>query len=150
MCPENRRLRCQSGFGVIAAIVVLVVLASLAGFIVSQTTTQSLTLAQDIQGARAYQAARNGVEWAVARWLETAPSDTARCPGTEASMSTVGTITGLDGFDVEVQTALTTTSGGLQFCRIQATARPTGTTSANAGALSYIERQVRIVAGGNP
>ena len=46
-----------------SAIFLLVILAGLAAFLVHISTTQSITSAQDIQGARAYHAARAGVDW---------------------------------------------------------------------------------------
>lgn len=55
--------RPESGFGAIAAIMVLVILAALAGAIVKFGATQQLGSAQDIQSARAWQAARAGTEW---------------------------------------------------------------------------------------
>lgn len=56
-------LRLQGGFGVIAAIVVLVLLSTLAAAIVALSNTQSITLSQDILSARAMQTARAGTEW---------------------------------------------------------------------------------------
>lgn len=56
-------MRRQRGFGAIAAIVVLVILALLAGAIVSVSTTQQVSSAQDVMSARAWQAARAGNEW---------------------------------------------------------------------------------------
>ena len=143
-CPNN-----QSGFGVIAAIVILVILSGLGAFVVSLTTTQSISLAQDVQGARAYQAARAGSEWAIARWLGTAPSDTTRCPGTTASPSVLTTISSLDGFSVEVQSALTT-SGTQKYCRFVATAWPTGMTASDAGKFGFVERQISALVEGLP
>ena len=60
----------QRGFGAIAAIVVLVILALLAAAIVSISTTQQTTSAQDVQSARAWQAARAGNEWGLYRALK--------------------------------------------------------------------------------
>ena len=60
----------QGGFGAIAAIVVLVILALLAAAIVSISTTQQITSAQDVQSARAWQAARAGNEWGLYRALK--------------------------------------------------------------------------------
>lgn len=56
----------QQGFAAIAAIFLVVVLAALGAFMVSISNTQQLTSAQDLQGSRAYWAARAGLEWAVA------------------------------------------------------------------------------------
>ncbi len=49
----------------VAAIFLVVVLAALGAFMVTFSNTQQLTSAQDVQGSRAYWAARAGVEWAV-------------------------------------------------------------------------------------
>lgn len=56
----------QRGFAAIAAIFLVVVLAALGGFMLTFSNTQQLTSAQDIQGTRAYWAARAGLEWGVA------------------------------------------------------------------------------------
>ena len=57
-------IRFQSGFAAIAAVVVLTVLAGMGAFMVSFSNTQQLSAASDIQGTRAYWAARAGLEWA--------------------------------------------------------------------------------------
>lgn len=59
----------QRGFAAIAAIFLVVGLAALAGFLVAFSNTQQLTSAQDVQGSRAYWAARSGLEWGVSRAL---------------------------------------------------------------------------------
>ncbi len=61
---QNRS--CTSGFAAIAAMFLLVVLAGLGAFMVSFSNTQQLSAAQDIQGTRAYWAARAGLDWAIA------------------------------------------------------------------------------------
>ena len=48
--------RISAGFVLPSAIFLLVILAALAAFLVRIATTQSITSAQDVQGARAYQA----------------------------------------------------------------------------------------------
>jgi MSHA biogenesis protein MshP len=53
----------QRGFGVIAAIVILVILAGISAALVRMGTTQQLTSTQDILSARALQTARAGNEW---------------------------------------------------------------------------------------
>jgi len=54
----------QGGFSIVSAIFLLVILASLGAFMISLSSTQHTASALDIQGARAYQAARAGIEWA--------------------------------------------------------------------------------------
>jgi MSHA biogenesis protein MshP len=131
--------RKQHGFTIVAAIFILVVLAALAGFIVSMTTTQSLTLAQDFQAARAYQAARAGVEWGISRWL-----NANTCTNSTAPHITF-TDPDLTGFTAVV-TASPTPGGGKNFCTITATATPTG---AVAGSTGFVERQLITVVEGN-
>ncbi|HEX8987408.1 MAG TPA: hypothetical protein VF816_05565 [Rhodocyclaceae bacterium] len=60
----------QQGFGVIAALVVVVMLAVLAAAIVAIGIVQQTSLAQDVQSARAWQAARSGTEWGVYQALQ--------------------------------------------------------------------------------
>lgn len=55
--------RRQRGLGVIAAIVVLVIMASLAAAVTRMGWVEQSGFAQDLQGARATQAANAGVEW---------------------------------------------------------------------------------------
>lgn len=57
--------RFQQGFAAMAALFLLVVLAALGGFMVSFSNAQHLTHAQDVQGTRAYWAARAGLEWGI-------------------------------------------------------------------------------------
>jgi MSHA biogenesis protein MshP len=79
----------QNGFGAIAAIVVLVMLAALAAAIVAVGTAQQTTISQDVQSARAWQAARSGTEWGLFQALQPAANGGAwsvgggsdLCPG---------------------------------------------------------------------
>jgi MSHA biogenesis protein MshP len=59
--PTGRRC---AGFAFITAIFVLVILATFASFVISFSTTAAATSAVAVQGARAYEAARTGIEWA--------------------------------------------------------------------------------------
>lgn len=61
----------QAGFGYIAAIVVLVVLAGLAAGLVRLSTTQHVSSSLDHESARAYQAAGAGIQWGLYRVLST-------------------------------------------------------------------------------
>lgn len=57
--------RRAAGAGLVTAIFLLVVLAGLAAALVSLFGSQRQSAALDEQGARAYQAARAGIEWAL-------------------------------------------------------------------------------------
>ena len=56
--------RAEAGFVLPTAIFLLVVLAALATYMVSLSRTSHISGALDIQGSRAYLAARAGIEWA--------------------------------------------------------------------------------------
>lgn len=59
----------QRGFVLVSAIFLLVVLAGLGVAMITVSTTQHVGAALDIQGTRAYQAARAGIEWGLYRQL---------------------------------------------------------------------------------
>lgn len=60
----KRRPSAESGFVLPSAIFLVVILAALGGYMVTLSRTSHMSGALDIQGARAYQAARAGMEWA--------------------------------------------------------------------------------------
>lgn len=82
----------QRGFAAVAAIFLVVVLAALGGYMVSFSNTQQLTGAQDVQGSRAYWAARAGLEWGVAAVMaaQTPGSTSTECPTTPTSLTVQG------------------------------------------------------------
>jgi MSHA biogenesis protein MshP len=57
------QLGSQKGFSLVTAIFILLVLAVLGGFMVTMSGVQSRTTVWALQGARAYNAARSGLEW---------------------------------------------------------------------------------------
>jgi MSHA biogenesis protein MshP len=63
--PEKivRALRFGAGVGLVTAIFLMVVLAALGTAVVTIFSSQQVASALDVQGARAYQAARAGLEW---------------------------------------------------------------------------------------
>jgi MSHA biogenesis protein MshP len=88
MLTIRRRLRGHRGFALASAIFILVVLAVLALAITMLTTQTEVGHAVDINGSRAYQAARAGLDWSAYQVLDpsnvTATSGAAalpNCPG---------------------------------------------------------------------
>lgn len=144
------RARAQ-GFAIVSAIFLLVVLSALAAFIVQVSTQQQLGHAADIQGVRAYQAARAGIEWGLHNHLRN-----SAC----AASSSFALGGNLAGFTVTVQclpagVATTNDENGtaLVIRRIVATAcnQPTGAApgacpNVTPGA-NYVEREIAVVAG---
>lgn len=100
MCPRSQP---QKGFGIIAAIVILVILASLGGFLVNLSTSQSAGSVLDVQGARAKAAAESGVEWGLYHSLRGGATSCSG-GGTTTDIGTVG--------DMSVSVTCTTVATG--------------------------------------
>ncbi len=129
----------QRGFAAVAAIFLVVILAALGGFMVSFSNTQQLTSAQDVQGTRAYWAARAGLEWGVGKVSAVADPSTLT-PGT--CTTTVGSPMSIDGFSVAVTCSVATyveESTNKYILQIQSVAATTGGT---AGTIGFIERSI--------
>jgi len=61
-----------NGFALMAAMFIIVTLAAISVYLLSISTGQLATVAQDEQGARAYQAARAGIDWGAFQVLRNA------------------------------------------------------------------------------
>lgn len=106
MCPEaNSGVTAarQRGFSLVPAIFLLIVLASLGAVAVRLTAVQQQTTVLAIQGARAYAAARAGVETAIYDALIN-----GSCGAQTVTLSEGG----LTGFTVDVSCASTTHTEG--------------------------------------
>jgi hypothetical protein len=89
---HHRRLHRSAGIGLVTAIFLLVVLAGLAVALVGISSAQQSASALDVQGARAYQAARAGIEWAAFQKLRN--SSTFVCnPSADTSFALPATST---------------------------------------------------------
>ena len=145
MCPElltPRRLRLnrfQRGFSIVSAIFLLVVLSLLGAMMVTFSTVQHTTAAQDIQGSRAYWAARAGAEWGI--YQITRPPAPVCAPSTDLVFG--GTLT---PFTVRVSCAAADgspyTEGATTVNVFTVTS--TAFTGAAVGTIGRIERQVSV------
>jgi len=88
-------MKRQQGFSLVMAIFILVVLGLLGGYMVRLSGVQIGTFNYALQGARAYQAARAGIEWSIGRI-----NNGGSC--TDVSAQTAMTFTGIDGFNVSL------------------------------------------------
>jgi len=128
----------SKGFLLPAAIFILVILAALGAYALNITSIQQSTSTQDVQGSRAYQAARAGVEWAAYQVLSPGTTTLANCPASP-------TILTIDSFSVVVSCskfANYSEQGSdhtIAMYDIISTAS-LGTT----GTLNYIERQIQL------
>lgn len=141
--------RPARGFALIAAVFLITILAALAIFIAVMTTHQQAGHVADIQGLRAYQAARAGIEWGV---FDLRRNAACTAP---VSFSPGG---GLVVFTVTVQclrNEMATTNDevgtAVRVRRIVAVAcnQPAGGACPNpAPGDNYVERQLSVVVGG--
>ncbi len=95
----NALRRYQAGFGYIAAIMILAVLAVLAAALLKTSTTQQTTSALDVAATHAQLAARSGTEWGLHRALRGAAPV---CGGPNTLLDVNG-----DGFNVTVSCSAT-------------------------------------------
>jgi MSHA biogenesis protein MshP len=149
-----RARRTAAGIGIVTAIFLLVVIAGLGVAVVSLVTTQQAASAQDQLGARAYQAARAGIEWALYVGLQTGgspavPATTLGCPRNQAGGETFAMppLTTLSSFTVTITCGAATTVGGTQHFWIRSTAcnEPNGgCPNAINPSADYVQRVVEV------
>jgi len=154
----NHASRRQYGFSIVTAIFLLVVLSLLGAFIVSVTGLQQSSQQLDVQGVRAYQAARAGIEWGA--WQVLDPNNnqpgvggTPNLPPCPASPTNLSGLAGsLSPFTVTVTCSETinspTTEGNrdVRAYQVIATAcnQPSAGACPNASPASgYVERQIQ-------
>jgi MSHA biogenesis protein MshP len=106
--------RRSTGVGLVTAIFLLVVLAGLGVAMVSIFTSQQQSSTLDVQGARAYQAARAGIEWGLFQ-------QTRRNKCDASTTFALPSASALSGFSVTV-TCKPVGSGALAHWIIEATA----------------------------
>ncbi|MGI9204363.1 MAG: pilus assembly PilX family protein [Woeseiaceae bacterium] len=125
----NRR---QSGFSLVPALFVLVVLAGLGVVAVRMMAVQQQTVVLAMQSARAYAAARTGIDWSAYQAVVNNSCASATLTLTEG---------GLAGFSVETSCSSTTHSEGpntVSVYVIDAFAR-----SGSYGTPDYVSRRIR-------
>jgi MSHA biogenesis protein MshP len=98
-------MRSNRGFAFITAIFLLVVLASFAAFVVTLSANASATTALAVQGARGYEAARAGIEWAAYQMKDpngTLAPGPSNLPACFASPTTLALPAAMGSFSVTV------------------------------------------------
>ena len=103
---RSARLSGQRGFTLVSAIFLLVVLTSLGAAMVTIFTGQQMGFAADLQGTRAYLAARAGIEWGMYQVnisngfalsnlnSDINPNNTRLCPATTSFVPPAPTLAG--------------------------------------------------------
>lgn len=92
----------QRGFALIAAIFIVVVLAVLGIMMITISGTQRATASAAVLGARAYHAARTGVEWGIYGALNNTVATCGGAPSTPTTNNFNLAVNGLNGYAVTV------------------------------------------------
>lgn len=131
--------KLQQGFSIISAIFLLVVLAFLGTAMVTFSINQHQTVALDVMGARAYQAARAGIEWGAYQVLRNGGA----CANQNLPAGTMGDT--MSGFTVAVTcnavpyNEVSATTGTVTVYGLTSTA-----TQGTAGQRDYVERMMSV------
>lgn len=140
-------VKSQAGFSLATGIFLLVILASLAAFLVSVSGLFQFGATADLQGGRAYQAARAGIEWgAFSTMIPPAPAAAPACFG-PTNITFVGTT--LADFTTTVNCIQNVyAEGGNTVTTYQVTAtacnQPVALACPNGGpGANYVERQLQ-------
>ena len=133
----------SKGFSLVSAIFLLVVIAALGTFAVTLSTTQQQSAALDVLGARAYQAARAGIEWGAYQVLPaSAAAFATACRGGATSQSVTPLPNTLTGFSVTAECSATSHVEGTSTLWVYSlTSTATQSTVATP---DYVERQMTV------
>ncbi|MCP3688293.1 MAG: pilus assembly protein MshP [Gammaproteobacteria bacterium] len=141
MIKVFRRIR-QAGFTLVTALFLLVVVALLSVYMLNFSAVQHTTLAYSLQGARAMQAARAGLEWGVYKAI----ADAACVALT--TFSTNSGDTQFDNFTITVTcTASLHTEGAIAITTFQLTSSASVNTF---GSLDYVYRGLQATVSTKP
>ena len=143
--------RGQQGFSLVTAIFLLVVLATLMGYMVSLSVVQHTTIAMSVQGARALQAARAGLEYAVFQALGAAAP--AWCASTPDSVGFTAAEPALQSFSVSLSCSSSDhIEGGetVTFYELTALAEKGAFAQGSAANPDYVSRRLRVTVSREP
>lgn len=136
MRPIARRAK---GFALILALFLIVSLAVIGGYLLTVSNVQVESGVMDEQGARAYQAARAGLEWGAYQVLQA-----ANCPGVSTTMAFPA---GLSDFSATVTCTSfgPETEGGTPITAYRITSTGCNAVACpGVGVPGYVERQLQL------
>jgi MSHA biogenesis protein MshP len=136
--------KIQRGFSLVSAIFLLVVLAALGAAMVTFSTTQNQSIAMDVLGSRAYQAANAGIEWAAYN-IElspgvSSPAATVFSPTGTALAGDLAPFTVVVGYTAVAQSDAVTAGSGV--VSVWSYAIAASAAYGSPGAPNYVERVI--------
>lgn len=134
-------MKCrQQGFGIIAALFILVVLATLAGYLVNISGSMHSASSMTQLSTRAYYAARSGLEWGIYQAISTNPVGKASsCVGSSAFPVPSGGISFTTTVSCTASAAPTEAGTGYSIFTIRSTS-----TLGNPTGFDYVARTVSV------
>lgn len=127
----------NAGFSLVAAIFLLVVLAGLGIYMVTISTVQQQTLSYTYLSARAYQAARSGIEWGIYRVIN--DNDCSAFPHTidfsDGSLA---------GFQTQISCSLSNHQEKSHQFKIYQLTASSETDTAGFGNQDYVSREIKV------
>lgn len=133
----------QTGFTLVTAIFLLVAVAGLVGVMINLSVVQHSTVAMNVQGARAMQAARSALEYGIYQALA------GNCTNDTVSFSTAA----LKSFTVSLTCVPSThieSASTVNFYELTATATRGSYVLAGSANPDYISRTIRVTASNEP
>jgi len=137
-------IQAQKGFSLITAIFILIVLSTLGAYIVTVGGTNRATSSAALQGARAYQAARSGIDWSIYMITTATNQMTAQnnCNNFINANSFSLNVAGLNGFTINTLCDFTVHSqqgtNNVTVYSITSTA----TSGGSYGDLDFVQRRI--------
>ena len=138
----------QRGFSLVTAIFLLAVLAVLMVNMVNLGVNQQATVVMGVQGARALQAARAGIEYGIFEAL-----NNNNCPPSPATLVFGTADNGLQGFSVAIScnsTVHAEAGSNVQVYELEAIASNGNYIRAGMANPDYVSRQIRATVSNNP
>lgn len=148
-CERLSQRRGQAGFSLVSAIFLLLILTGLGAIMLSVSGVQQTESTQDLQGSKAYQAAKAGIEWGTYLILNPENTNPASAPHTVQFVCPAGGFSnaglpaltvGLTGFSIQVDcTRSDFIEGGNTVSVYQLTSLAT---SGIAGSSNFVSRSL--------
>lgn len=139
--PNRARPR-QRGVSLIAAVFLLVVLSGLGVAILNISTSQQIGSAMDVQGSRAYQAARAGIEWGLYKQL--IPQGSAKACVFSSTTFKLPAGTTLSSFYVTVTCADSNLGALLRHRMVATSCNVAGGCPNASNNIDYVQRRIQV------
>ena len=127
----------QTGFSLVSALFILIVLSLLGTYMVTISGTQQQTTNYALSGARAYQAARSGIEWGIYQTINN--HDCSAFPKTIDFSDD-----GLNGLQTEITCSLSSHQEQSNSFNIYYLNSLAQTDTNSFGDMTYVSREIKI------